>query len=203
MSQQLTLQGRTLRMLRAGTALTVCERLGDGGHGVVPAVTIGRAHLAVPKRPLAAYGAACSETRATLHVLAVFLLYLYMLDTAVEGATHHDTFSGPDSGHHSKTTLALGHFGAERVFIFEPDDHATPPRPGDPVSVWWRLYPRFFRAVFEGAFSSGLRDPSGLGRVAEGVWRRALVRLGDCVSVCSCQASVFFDPDDRGLRCWN
>ncbi len=57
--------------------------------------------------------------------------------------------------------------------------------------------------MFEGAFSSGLRDPSGLGRVAEGVWRRALVRLGDCVSVCSCQASVFFDPDDRGLRCWN
>ena len=110
---------------------------------------------------------------------------------------------GQPSNHQSETDLALRHFGTEPVFIFDPDDHSNPPRPGDPVSVWWRLYPKFFRAVFERAFTSGLRDPSGLGRVAEGVWRRALVRLADCVSVCSCQASVFYDPDDPGLRCWN
>ena len=41
------------------------------------------------------------------------------------------------------------------------------------------------------------------GRVPEGIWRRALNRLGDSVSRCQCTASVFYDPDDPGLRCWN
>src|SRR5215471_389021 len=46
-AQQLTLQGRTLRMVRAGTPITVGERLGEGGQGVVHAVTIGGAAYAV------------------------------------------------------------------------------------------------------------------------------------------------------------
>ena len=335
MSQQLTLQGRTLRMLRAGTAVTVGERLGEGGQGVVHAVTIGGAPYALkwyryaasgelrksiaalvergrphrdfiwpidlvasdelsgfgyvmprleprfssfaqlvsrsdqpPFRVVSAIGRqlvtafealhsaglcyrdisfgnlwvdaeasevaiidndnvgidggdvfvwgtlrfmapevvrreAAPSSLTDLHSLAVFLFYLFMHGHPLEGVKTDESYSWADSSHRSETDLALRHFGTEPVFIFDPDDHSNPPRPGDPVSVWWRLYPRFFRAVFEGAFSSGLRDPSGLGRVAEGVWRRALVRLGDCVSVCSCQASVFFDPDDRGLRCWN
>ena len=335
MSQQLTLQGRTLRMLRAGTAVTVGERLGEGGQGVVHAVTIGGAPYAVkwyrypasgelrksiaalvergrphrdfiwpidlvasdelsgfgyvmprleprfssfaqlvsrsdqpPFRVVSAIGRqlvtafealhsaglcyrdisfgnlwvdaeasevaiidndnvgldggdvfvwgtlrfmapevvrreAAPSSLTDLHSLAVFLFYLFMHGHPLEGVKTDESYSWADSSHRSETDLALRHFGTEPVFIFDPDDHSNPPRPGDPVSVWWRLYPRFFRAVFEGAFSSGLRDPSGLGRVAGGVWRRALVRLGDCVSVCSCQASVFFDPDDRALRCWN
>jgi eukaryotic-like serine/threonine-protein kinase len=47
MSQQVTLQGRTLRMLRAGAPVTIGERLGEGGQGVVHAVTIGGAAYAV------------------------------------------------------------------------------------------------------------------------------------------------------------
>jgi len=47
MSQQISLQGRTLRMLRAGSAVTVGERLGEGGQGVVHSVTIGGAAYAV------------------------------------------------------------------------------------------------------------------------------------------------------------
>src|SRR5215472_9177380 len=46
-AQPLTLQGRSLRMVRAGTAVTVGERLGEGGQGVVHAVTIGGAPYAV------------------------------------------------------------------------------------------------------------------------------------------------------------
>ncbi len=56
MSQQLALQGRTLRMLRAGTAVTVGERLGEGGQGVVHAVTIGGAPYAVKWYRYAASG---------------------------------------------------------------------------------------------------------------------------------------------------
>ncbi|HEX6931287.1 MAG TPA: hypothetical protein VF162_04010, partial [Streptosporangiaceae bacterium] len=146
---------------------------------------------------------AAPSSLTDLHSLAVFLFYLFMHGHPLEGVKTDESYSWADSSHRSETDLALRHFGTEPVFIFDPDDHSNPPRPGDPVSVWWRLYPRFFRTVFERAFTSGLRDPSGLGRVAEGVWRRALVRLADCVSVCSCQASVFYDPDDPGLRCWN
>jgi eukaryotic-like serine/threonine-protein kinase len=146
---------------------------------------------------------AAPSSLTDLHSLAVFLFYLFMHGHPLEGVRTDSSYSWAPSNHHSETDLALRHFGTEPVFIFDPDDHSNPPRPGDPVAVWWRLYPKFFRAVFERAFTSGLRDPSGLGRVAEGVWRRALARLSDCVSVCSCQASVFYDPDDPGLRCWN
>jgi len=333
--QPLSLQGRTLRMARAGTLVTVGERLGEGGQGVVHAVTIGGASYAVkwyryPSSPelrrsiaalvergrphrdfiwpidlvvsdeLSGFGyvmpkmerrfssfaqlvsrseqppfrvvisigrqlvtafealhsaglcyrdisfgnlwvdadhaevaiidndnvgldsgevfvwgtlrfmapevvrrEAAPSSLTDLHSLAVFLFYLFMHGHPLEGARTDSSYSWATSNHRSETDLALRHFGTEPVFIFDPKDHSNPPRPGDPVVVWWRLYPRFFRAVFEQAFTSGLRDPSGLGRVAEGVWRRALIRLADCVSTCSCQASVFFDPDDPELRCWN
>src|SRR5579875_1526834 len=45
--QQVSLLGRTLRMVRAGTPVVVGERLGEGGQGVVHAVTIGGAPYAV------------------------------------------------------------------------------------------------------------------------------------------------------------
>ena len=335
MSGQTPLQGRTLRMVRAGTAVAVGERLGEGGQGVVHAVTIGGAPYAAkwyryapsgelrrsiaalvergrphrafiwpvdlvvsdelsgfgyimprlesrfssfaqlvsrPEQPpfrvvisigrhlVTAFEAlhsaglcyrdisfgnlyvdpdradvaiidndnvgldggevfvwgtlrfmapevvrreAAPSSVTDLHSLAVFLFYLFMHGHPLEGVRTDSSYSWAPSNHHSETDLALRHFGTEPVFIFDPNDHSNPPRPGDPVAIWWRLYPKFFRSVFERAFTSGLRDPSGLGRVAEGVWRRALIRLADCVSVCECQASVFFDPDDPGLRCWN
>jgi len=146
---------------------------------------------------------AAPSSLTDLHSLAVFMFYLFMHGHPLEGVRTDSSYSWSPSDHHSETDLALRHFGTEPVFIFDPEDHSNPPRPGDPVAIWWRLYPRFFRAVFERAFTSGLRDPTGLGRVTEGVWRRALVRLSDCVSVCRCNASVFYDPDDPGLRCWN
>src|SRR5262245_39127676 len=46
-AQQLTLQGRALRMVRAGTVVSVGERLGEGGQGFGHAVTIGGAPYAV------------------------------------------------------------------------------------------------------------------------------------------------------------
>jgi hypothetical protein len=71
------------------------------------------------------------------------------------------------------------------------------------MRIWWPIYPGFFRRVFEQAFTAGLRDTSGTARVSEGVWRRALLRLGDCVAACSCRASVFHDPDRPAAACWN
>lgn len=83
------------------------------------------------------------------------------------------------------------------MFVFDPRNDTNRPPPGDPMRTWWPLYPRFFRGVFEEAFTTGTS------RVTEGVWRRALLRLGDCMAVCSCMASVFYYPDEPGTRCWN
>lgn len=52
----------------------------------------------------------------------------------------------------------------------------------------------------------GDRTDDGRNLPLEGrtVWMvRALNRLGDSVSRCQCTASVFYDPDDPGRRCWN
>jgi DNA-binding helix-hairpin-helix protein with protein kinase domain len=271
MSQQLTLQGRALRMLRAGTAVTVGERLGEGGQGVVHAVTIGGAAYAVKwyrcaasgelrksiaalvergrphrdfiwpidlvvsdelsgfgyvmprldprfssfaqlvsrsdqppfrvvstigRRLVTAFEAlhsaglcyrdisfsnlwvdaetsevaiidndnvgldggevfvwgtvrfmapevvrreAAPSSLTDLHSLAVFLFYLFMHGHPLEGVKTDESYSWADSSHRSETDLALRHFGTEPVFIFDPDDHSNPPRPGDLVGVWWRL----------------------------------------------------------------
>src|SRR6516165_11266501 len=79
---------------------------------------------------------------------------------------------------------------------------------GEPVRIRRRQRRRHhYRAPgralsHEQAFTVGLTNPV-TGRVPEGIWRRSLNRLGDCVSRCRCTASVFYDPDDPGLRCWN
>jgi DNA-binding helix-hairpin-helix protein with protein kinase domain len=138
-----------------------------------------------------------------LHSLAVLLFYLFMHGHPLEGARTDATYSWATSGHQSESDLATRHFGLDPIFVFDPQDHSNRPRPGDPMLTWWPIYPRFFRALFERAFTVGLSDATGLGRVAEGVWRRALIRLGDCVATCTCKASVFYDPEDPGARCWN
>jgi eukaryotic-like serine/threonine-protein kinase len=136
-----------------------------------------------------------------LHSLAVFLFYLFVHGHPLEGLGTESSYSWAASGE-SESQLAVRTFGLKPLFVFDPADHSNRPPPGDPMLVWWRIYPRFFRALFEQAFTAGLSNPVS-GRVAEGVWRRALIRLADCVSVCTCKASVFYDPDDPGLRCWH
>jgi eukaryotic-like serine/threonine-protein kinase len=138
-----------------------------------------------------------------LHSLAVLLFYLFMHGHPLEGMRTDATYSWARSGHQSESDLAIRHFGLDPIFVFDPKDASNRPRPGDPMLTWWPIYPRFFRAVFERAFTDGLSDPKGLGRIAEGVWRRALIRLGDSISTCSCTASVFYDPEEPDATCWH
>lgn len=138
-----------------------------------------------------------------LYSLAVFLFYLFMHGHPLEGVRTEATFSwGPAPGE-SQGELAVRYFGTEPLFVFDPRDGSNRPQPGDPVWTWWPIYPGFFREVFERAFTAGLADTSGSARVSEGVWRRALLRLADCVSACPCKASVFYDQDNPAARCWN
>jgi hypothetical protein len=138
-----------------------------------------------------------------LYSLAVFLYYLFVHGHPLEGLRTEQTFSWGTAPHDSEGELATRYFGTDPLFVFDPRDDSNRPLPGDPMWTWWPIYPRFFREVFERAFTAGLTDTSGTARVSEGVWRRALLRLGDCVAVCSCKASVFYDTGDPGAACWN
>jgi hypothetical protein len=138
-----------------------------------------------------------------LHSLAVFLFYLFIHGHPLEGMRTEAAFSWGSAGQEPAGDPAVRYFGTDPLFVFDPGDHSNRPPPGDPMLTWWPIYPRFFRQVFEQAFTVGLADRTGIGRVSEGVWRRALLRLGDCVAACSCQASVFYDPDGPQGTCWH
>jgi eukaryotic-like serine/threonine-protein kinase len=136
-----------------------------------------------------------------LHSLAILLFYLFVHGHPLEGVKAHAAYAWASS-RPSESETAMRTYGLEPVFVFDPRNPANPPSPGDPMLTWWPIYPRFFRELFEQAFTVGLSNPI-TGRVPEGIWRRALNRLGDCASRCQCTASLFYDPDDPGLRCWN
>ncbi len=138
-----------------------------------------------------------------LYSLAVFLFYLFVHGHPLEGIKTEATFSWASAQRESSSELAVRYFGTEPVFVFDPRNDTNRPPPGDPMRTWWPIYPRFFREVFEEAFTAGLLDTTGTARVSEGVWRRALLRLGDRVAVCACKASVFYDPGQPGTACWN
>ena len=138
-----------------------------------------------------------------LYSLAVFLFYLFVHGHPLEGIRTETTFSWGPGQRESDSQLAVRYFGTDPVFVFDPHNDTNRPPPGDPMRTWWPIYPRFFRAVFEQAFTAGLLDTTGTSRVTEGVWRRALLRLADCVAVCTCRASVFYDPDEPLAPCWN
>jgi hypothetical protein len=98
----------------------------------------------------------------------------------------------------------LKHYGREPIFVFDPVNNANRPLQDSPVRNWWSIYPKFFRKLFVRSFTTGLTDPSLTGRLTEGMWRKGLRRLADCVMQCgNCEAAMFFDPDDPGHRCWS
>lgn len=143
-----------------------------------------------------------------LHSLAVFLFYLFIHGHPLEGLRTETTFAwatGPagTGPRESDGELAVRYFGTDPVFVFDPHNDTNRPPPGDPMRTWWPIYPRFFRDVFVQAFTAGLLDATGTARVSEGVWRRALLRLADCVAVCSCMAAVFYDAAEPTAPCWN
>jgi hypothetical protein len=60
------------------------------------------------------------------------------------------------------------------------------------------------RDLFTRAFTEGIADPAH-GRVREGEWRSALIRLRDSLVYCQmCSAENFLDPTEASTpRCWN
>jgi DNA-binding helix-hairpin-helix protein with protein kinase domain len=143
------------------------------------------------------------STVSDLHSLAVILFFLLVHGHPLEGMRTEASYGWESDGHVSETRLALQHFGVSPLFVFDPADTTNWPEPGDLRLTWWPIYPRFLRDLFSRTFTVGLADASLGGRVTEGVWRRAMIRLGDSVAGCACGASIFWDADQPEGRCWH
>jgi DNA-binding helix-hairpin-helix protein with protein kinase domain len=145
---------------------------------------------------------ALPSTATDLHSLAVLLFYLLMHGHPLLGERADAAYSW-EGGHLSETEVTLRNFGTHPLFVFDPQDRSNRPLPGDPVSVWWPIYPQHCQRVFTEAFTTGLRDATLYGRVKEGMWRRTLLKLHDAVTFCPvCNAALFYDSERQAQRCW-
>jgi len=136
------------------------------------------------------------STKTDRYSLAVLLFMILMI--------HH-----PLLGRREQEVACLDAAGLDRLlveqptFIFDPQDASNRPIRGehDNALAFWPLYPQFIRDLFTRAFTTGLTDTAH-GRVTEGEWRAAMVRLRDATFRCrSCGQENFFDS--VGLRCCN
>lgn len=143
---------------------------------------------------------AVPTTITDLHSLAVLLYYLFVHGHPLDGLR----VMGEWPGDASESEMSVLHYGTDPLFVFDPVDGSNRPPPGDLMVVWWGIYPKFLRTLFTRAFTTGLHDASLSGRITDGVWRKALLRLCDSVITCPTRgAERFYDPDEPGAPCWN
>lgn len=145
-------------------------------------------------------GEARPDTQTDLFSLAVLLFYMLMVHHPLEGAKEANIrcFDLP-----AMKKL----YGFEPLFIFDPRDTSNRPVKGyqDNALIYWGLYPQFIKKMFTRAFTDGIKDPQH-GRVREGEWRNALIRLGDSIFKCSnCDSENFFDAESSqdAAKCWD
>jgi len=145
---------------------------------------------------------ALPSTATDLYSLAVFLFILFVRGHPLEGRRAIGAYSWQHGEHVSEDDLFARIYGADPLFVFDPDNDANRPPEDSPMPVYWPIYPRFFRDLFVRSFTEGLRDASLTGRVTGSGWRRGLARLGDLHAICACHAALFFDPEEPTRRCW-
>jgi DNA-binding helix-hairpin-helix protein with protein kinase domain len=140
--------------------------------------------------------------RTDLHALAVLLFRMFMID--------HPLLGKRDTGCLDEYAI-YQLFGESPLFIFDPIDDSNAPDPVDHYNSLanWAIYPKFFKALFLKAFTTGLHDPAN-GRVVESVWRNAMIRLRDSIIYCpKCKVETFADidmldkPDSNTVVCWS
>ena len=143
------------------------------------------------------------STVTDLFSLATLLFWLMMKHDPLNGMRSEAKVSWNADRRIPETTAHLETYGTEPLFVFDPYDTSNRPPPDDPSHVWWSLYPGFIRRLFVESFTDGLLASSLTGRVMEGRWRRALIRMSDSISVCRCSAAVIYDAEEPGRRCWS
>jgi DNA-binding helix-hairpin-helix protein with protein kinase domain len=141
------------------------------------------------------------STATDLFSLATLLFRLFMKSDPLSGIRSEAAVSWNTVNRVSDTTAHLQTYGLDPLFVFDPFDASNRPPPGDPSFVLWPFYPDYLRRLFTQAFTEGLA-PSLTGRVMEGRWRRAMLRLADSISSCQCRAALIYDPDNPAKPCW-
>jgi eukaryotic-like serine/threonine-protein kinase len=149
-------------------------------------------------------GEAMPSTQTDLYSLAVLLFYLFTI--------HHPLEGQRELAIHSFDLPAMTRlYGTDPLFIFHPTDSANRPVRGyhDNAIDSWPIYPRFLRDLFTKAFTAGVTDPAH-GRIREGEWRSAMIRLRDSILYCQqCGIENFYDRDflqsaaDSQPVCWS
>ena len=143
------------------------------------------------------------NARTDLFSLAVLLFHMFMMHHPLEGKKEAEIHA---LDHAAMCKL----YGTEAIFIFDQNDTSNRPVPGiqDNALVFWPIYPQFLLNLFMRAFTDGIRD-SNHGRVREGEWREAMIRLRDSIVYCGhCGAESFYDLDalkqssGPALTCW-
>lgn len=145
-----------------------------------------------------------------LHSLAVLLFYILHLNHPLYGKRLMDVHSLDDAAVERMC-------GYRPLFIFDPYDSSNEPVPAseDPLGeaganalVYWSIYPKYLKDMFIRAFTDGINDPKD-GRVREGEWRAAMVKLKDSIFHCAgCGAENFYDAyalkasGGKAGKCW-
>jgi eukaryotic-like serine/threonine-protein kinase len=146
---------------------------------------------------------ALPSTVTDLHSLAVLLFFLFMHDHPLLGS-RADSSYGWDGARVPEAEIMVHNLGLNPLFVFDPDDPTNAPVKDSPMLTWWPIYPQDFRRVFTRAFTTGLHDATLQGRVTDGTWRRALLRLSDCEWECPhCRAAVLYDSEQPAQPCWD
>lgn len=172
----------------------ICDNDNVGIDGVGPVSVLGTRRFMAPE---VVRREASPSTDTDLYSLAVLLFYILMTGHPLIGKRELE-FDCWD-----ETTESIL-FGSDPLFVFDPEDDRNVPSPSlhGSVSNYWGLYPRFMRALFIQAFTTGLTDPKN-GRVRESVWRTALGRLRGCILRCEqCAKENFADPEGGPINCW-
>lgn len=147
-------------------------------------------------------GDATPSTQTDWFSLAILLFYMFMVHHPLEGRKEVEI--------HALDLPAMRKlYGTNALFIFDPNDPSNEPVEGihNNVLAFWPIYPKFFRDHFTRAFTDGIRDPQH-GRVKEGEWRLAMIRLRDSIIYCNRRHENFYDADalkasaGRTLQCW-
>jgi DNA-binding helix-hairpin-helix protein with protein kinase domain len=144
-------------------------------------------------------GEAVPSIQTDLFSLAVLLFYLFIV--------HHPLEGKKEIAIHSFDLPAMTKlYGTEPVFIFDPADRSNEAVPGyhDNAVAIWPIYPAFLRDLFTKAFTQGIVSPAH-GRVREGEWRAAMIRLRDSIVYChQCGAENFYDRETAHAGiCWS
>lgn len=145
-------------------------------------------------------GDSLPNIQSDLFSLSILLFYMFMVHHPLEGKLEASIkcFDLP-----AMKKL----YGTHPVFIFDPLNRSNRPVKGlhDNATIYWELYPTFFKDAFTKSFTKGLNPQRNM-RLSEKDWKKTLIQLKNSIQTCTCKAENFYDIRNQKLgkngTCW-